>query len=141
MSHEISVATIAVDGIIDAVALLFTQTRMGEPIPLVQRTVQDIRRRLAQLFHGYVATAGVEGLHDLEHYFRGRLHEARHGASEGVAAETLEQLEYCFNEVMVCFELARQVCSQQEAVEIRQYLLADLPLLRPFDYGGKTVSL
>ena len=124
---------IAVDGLVDSVTLLLTQVRMGEGLHVLQNTVKDVRHRIAQLFNDFVAVCDERRLTTLEQLLTGRFVQCRKSCADD-AALTAEHMEYCIREVMVCFELARQICLQHDSVETRQFLLADLPILRPFDY-------
>lgn len=128
----------AIDGLTDAITLLFTQARLGNPLPVLQQTVRDVRHRIAQLFHEYVAICDIDALAEVETTLSERLVRSQHLCVDGAATIIRDHAEYCLREVMVCFELARQICTQHAAVATRQHLLADLPILRPFDYPDLT---
>ncbi|MBI2345524.1 MAG: hypothetical protein HYV03_01245 [Deltaproteobacteria bacterium] len=125
---------VAADGLTDAVALLWTQSRMGEGLPQLQETVRDIRARLAQLLHDAVAIATPEALLAFRADLRAGLE--RHGTTclNGAEPSLKEHFDYCLREILVCLELAGQICAQHPATETRRRLLADLPILRPFEY-------
>lgn len=126
--------TDALEGLTDAVALLLTQARRQEGLGPMQQTVADIRARVTQLFRDYIGACDLPTLQSLEEDLRLRLSQRRQLCIDGATSALRDHADYCLREVLVCFELARQICCQHEAVEIRQRLLADLPILRPFDY-------
>lgn len=130
----------SLDGLIDAVALLLTQVRMGEGLGLLQRTVKDIRCRLGKLLHDSVSANSVEHLAAIEKVLADRLAECRKLSVHSPSEELNEHIDYCLREIMVCFELARQICAEHNEVETRQQLLDDIPILRPFDYGLECVA-
>lgn len=124
----------ALDGVLDAVALLLTQSRLGEEVSATRATVKDIRVRIAGLFHDVVSVCNATALHELDSLLDERLANLRRICADGAATAVQDHADYCIREVRVCFEMARQVCRQHDAVELRQHLLADIPILRPFDY-------
>lgn len=131
---------IAIHGLVDAMTLLFTQARLGEDLPLMQRTVQAVRHRIAQLFQEYIAACELPEIQVIEKRLTERLGQMRSLCTDGGDTTLRDHVEYCLREILVCFELAKQICSQHSGTRTRQLLLADLPILRPFDYPGITTQ-
>lgn len=128
------------DALVDAVALLLTQSRLGEELAVIQRTVQDIRGQITTIFRETIAEGDLDELKAIEQSLKSRLDEVYRTCCDERNPALRDHVEYCLREVLVCFELARQVCTQHTAPDIRYRLLADLPILRPFDYFSRATD-
>lgn len=131
-----SALSIAVQQLGDALTLLITQHRLSVAIPERQATVRSLRTLTTQLLAAAVAT-GAQDLKALRRHLETALATVASNCRPGASAEEQEYLGYCLKELRLTFELADQITAEYHTrPEIARTLIDDLPIFRPFDYGG-----
>ncbi len=125
--------------LLDATALLITQSRLNTPLEDRQQTLRHLRKLIAQtILDIFQKRIAIDSIRDsLE---RG-LSRVRRDCLSGITAEQIDYAEYCLREIRIAFELAVQVMEEYRNDEtVAQIMLRDLPIFRPFDYGVQQIS-
>ena len=129
-----------VKNILEVFEFYLVERNLKKPIDKLADVIRDMRIIEQRLLHFFMKLDTTD-----EELFTNALASDLAERAESVQSDSDEEyVKYCIEQILVPFEWAEEIkLAYADSPEMQKMLAADIPILRPFDYGlqGKMAVL